>query len=352
MAFRPQGVSTAPVQLACPAPSPPASRRRALPKTRPAPHQKLTLPTKSDEARIRATLGQVMHEVLAAGEGPQAGVFRAAVPLSFVRGALFGVQERDDSELVRQLLATDDANGVTVGYTGPRLSQQHSRVWQSVVSVAALRSPTASTVLTSAPEILRMMGVKDESTKAKKWLLTKLEDLNRAQVCIKTKRVQYFGNLVSDVAYNNATGRLGISFNPRLADLFKDEIVEGNLARKAAYGRSQLAMWLHDFLASQSNAADKQIPFSVYRMRQLCGSEVEPKEFRRQLKAAAELLRTAGQTPLLQQWSIDEHDVFTYRKVATKVTLLPAGAQARVAAVTRHELAAQAARERRSKVQL
>lgn len=360
MAFQLRGVCAAPPETPVrSAIAPKALPRRALRRravdagpTHPIRHQGYASQTKAEFQQVKDELWAVQREAAAApSEEGFAIAIRNAMPLGFVRSSLFGVRERrghSDADLRPHVLASDETLGVSIGYSGPRLNQQHARLWQALIRLASLAPQPVERIFTTAPEILRMLGVADTGTTTKEWLMEKLTELGRAQVTMKTRRTRYFGALVTEMRYDLPTQRLVLGFNPRVAALFADEYVECNLARKSSYGRNQLAMWLHDFLSSQHNSPDRQVPFSVSRIQQLCGSNVKPKEFRRQLRIAAHLLATRGSAPLLLRWAIDAHDVFSYEKVVTKVTLLPAGAQARMHGEARKEAAAQSARSRRA----
>lgn len=314
----------------------PAARRKAK-------SQALTAPT--DGLAFRQSVAHAQHDL----EAPTK--LRAGIPFGFARSKLFGVHERDDTFHQKGIMLVDDRDlGIQISYAGPRLNQTHARLWQSLVHLAVTTGSGAQQLVTTRPEVLRAMGFCDASTAAQQWLDKHLQELGKAQVSIKTKRVQYWGQLLSGAASDEAGG-LVVDFNPKMALLFVDETVDLYLERKSAYGRDQLAMWLHDFLASQHNEAKRLAPIPVERLHELCGSKDNMREFRRRLRKAAQLLTTGGSSPLLLAWSIDG-DVFSYTKTNTHVTLLPKEAQAKQATHSHAERAAQQARERRARVVL
>lgn len=277
------------------------------------------------------------------------------MPLGFARSALFSVQERTGKTLQRVKLPAGP--GIELNYTGPRLHQQHALVWQSVV--ALLLEQHAATgadllegqqqLLTNRRKLLDAAGKRDTSNTTRCWVWDTLTELQSGQIALRTNRQRFSDSLLGALTMDEKTGEISIAIEARMIDLLRDEVAVINLKRKATLGRSQLALWLHDFISTQSN--DKAFPWPLKELHRLCGSSLALPQFRQRLRTAAARL-TKGTDPLLTAWHIDKHDRLVYTKIRTLVVLLPDQAKAFQLGASRHEQDVEAAKAQRQRVLL
>ncbi|QWT22519.1 hypothetical protein KPL74_11080 [Bacillus sp. NP157] len=248
------------------------------------------------------------------------------LPIAFVRGSLFGVNDRFKDPVEGQELCVDGAS--CLHYWGPRLNQTHSLLWQVIASLwidGKSAGADEDYVRVTSADLLRAIGWRDTSTRSRRWLWDRLVELQTARLELQTPRHRYSGLLLTEV-YRDETSPsapLTLRVNPRAIDLLKNEVVLTDFSRKLELTGKQLALWLHDFISSQSN--DTFIPIPVSKLHALCGSKQALAQFRpRLLQAAAELQVTTK--PLLKSFSVDKADRFVYSKSQTRVLLLPAAA--------------------------
>jgi hypothetical protein len=278
------------------------------------------------------------------------------LPLGFARSALFSVQERTGKTLQRVKLPSGP--GIELTYTGPRLHQQHNLVWQAVVSLLLEQHAASGDAVLEGPQqlatnrrkLLDAAGKRDDTSRTmRSWVWDTLTELQSGQIELRTQRQRFSDSLLGALTMNEDTGAISIAIDARMIDLLRDEVAVINLKRKATLGRSQLALWLHDFISTQSN--DQAFPWPVKELHRLCGSAQAVPQFRQRLRTAAARL-TKGTDPLLTTWHIDKHDRLVFTKIRTLVVLLPDQAKAFQLGASRHEQDIEAAKAQRQRVLL
>jgi hypothetical protein len=276
-----------------------------------------------------------------------------AVPLSFARSALFGIARGNRHSMLQDHpVAAADPLGVSLRYSGPRLTQHHALLWQAVIQAAASSKVADDRPFTvSADALLRVMGGRGNDSKQRERVWRWLKDLTGARIELFTKTQGYAGPLVFEVARDTITRQVAIRLNPKLIRLLDNEVLRNDLARKAALGRNMLALWLHDFLATHLRPP----PMAVAELCALCGSPLALPQFRQRLRAAMSLL-AKGVHPLVVSWELDRSDKLSVVKSATRVIILRAGvAEAKQKGIryqNRKEDAIQKARAQRARVAL
>ena len=94
-----------------------------------------------------------------------------------------------------------------------------------------------------------------------------------------------------------------IEYNKKLTPLFSEEdytLISADI--RHLLGDNQLARWLYNFYESHN----KPIPFAINFLQKLCRSETEPKDFKRKLKNALELVKKAHlAVNLKSKWSYE-----------------------------------------------
>ncbi|BFI94956.1 MAG: hypothetical protein RSP_04660 [Rhodanobacter sp.] len=275
------------------------------------------------------------------------------LPIGFIRSALFGVGDRPVDPILQLELAS--AKSVVIRYRGPALNQHHALLWQAILEAHRERCGNDPTQVLhiSRPALLRAIGRNDVSTAARKQCNQWLDDLTRAWVSVETAKVRYCGALLGGALLNKETSLLSISI-PGLLDLFTNEVAHIDFRRKLALGRNQLALWLHDFISSQSNDPTRMIPVPVTELRRLSGSSLKLPQFRQRLKQAIELLKAGknGTLPLLIRATIDTGDRLVFEKSRTFTLILGGKAEVRVQATNNRDRRVQEVLESRGRVAL
>jgi hypothetical protein len=278
----------------------------------------------------------------------------AGLPFGFARSGLFTVCERDATVTYLKRVLPTATKDITLTYTGPRLNQTHSLLWQVVVALVLEANVTADgqrgphVLRVTRGKILAALGWTERGSAAREWIWTALLELQQGQIELRTRRQRFSNSLLGPLEMDEVTGDLKITLDEGMLDLLRDEVAIIDLRRKRSLGKSQIAMWLHDFLASQENAP-AGIPWTVADLHALSGTSISVRHFKMRLHAAAERLMT-GDAPLLKSFSIDKRDRFCYSKVQTKVVILPAHAAGKIEATNRRDDAEQRAREQRLRV--
>lgn len=279
----------------------------------------------------------------------------SGLPFAFVRGSLFGVNDKCKDRLESQELQA--VRDISLTYSGPRLNQTHSMLWQAIVAIwirnnnERVSEEQQDHVTIGSAALLREIGWKNTSTRSRRWLWDRLIDLQTARLELRTSRQRYSGFLLTEV-YRDETlpaAPLTVRVNPRVIMLLKNEVVFTDFDRKLELAGKQLALWLHDFISSQSN--DKFIRFTVGALHALCGSKQALAQFRPRLIEAAKALQ-ATTTPLLTSFTIDKGDHFIFSKSKTTVLLLPEAAAKALTYQSKHDEAVDQARAQRAGVAL
>jgi len=284
----------------------------------------------------------------------------AGIPLSFARSSLFSVQEQSTERLLSHELPVPRGLKYILTYTGPRLNQQHSLMWQAVVTLLIaehgadkLVGGQTMTLKTSRRKLLLAAGKTDTSRVSREWAWETLKELQSGQLELSTPRSGYSNTLLGALVEDRTgAGKFEIDVDGRMIDLLRDEVATIDLKRKASLGRSQLALWLHDFISTQANHAEgrnRYYPWPVKVLHQLCGSVQGLPQFRIRLADAADRLKKC-ENPLLLEWHINrDKDELVYKKANTRVILIPEAAQRMQHAVSNHERGVIEAKQERRK---
>jgi hypothetical protein len=110
-------------------------------------------------------------------------------------------------------------------------------------------------------------------------------------VKIKIGTKLFAGSLINNVYIDtDGDGKLVIEYNKKLTPLFMDNdytVISYDV--RHLLGDNQLSRWLYSFYESHN----QPMPFAINFIQKLCRSESEPKEFKRLLKAALEMVKKA-----------------------------------------------------------
>lgn len=223
---------------------------------------------------------------------------KRAMPGDFIACALFSaLQEKDAEYLERVQLAS--INGLSVTYTGHRLTQVHADVWEAIMHLGRQRSE-GSRVEFRARQLLSLMGRhtgKSQREQLKTWLA------HLSATCVeitdtKEKR-RYWGSLLprgADKVEGDDT-LYAVEINRDLARMFQSGIALVDWTERQQLRGKWLALWL------QRHFARFQKPMAVSDLYRLSDSRTKQlRDFRRQLRLALDELKGVG---VIAAWSID-----------------------------------------------
>lgn len=210
------------------------------------------------------------------------------VPNGMLRSALFGAIRRGRRRfLQREKIASVD--GVTVFQTGPRLDQADLDVWEQCLHLARTGG-LGLEVRFTGHGFLRAIG-RSTGKSQHEWLKDALARLMSAVVEMQDGRRAYSGQLIHHWYRDDETHQHVIVINPKLAALYTaDGWTAEQWDQRLALRRQPLAQWLHGFYSTHA----EPYPYSVERLRELCGSEVARlRDFRAELRDALAALAAA-----------------------------------------------------------
>jgi hypothetical protein len=223
---------------------------------------------------------------------------KRAMPGEFIACALFSsIQEKDAEYIERSQLAS--INGLSVTYTGHRLTQVHADVWEAIMHLGR-QFPEGSRVMFRARQLLSLMGRhtgKSQRDQLKTWLC------HLSATCVeivdtKEKR-RYWGSLLprgADKVEGDDT-LYAVEINRDLAKMFQSGIALVDWNQRQELRGKWLALWL------QRHFARFDKPMAVADLYRLSDSKTKQlRDFRRQLRAALAELQAVG---VIATWRID-----------------------------------------------
>jgi hypothetical protein len=223
---------------------------------------------------------------------------KRAMPGDFIACALFSsLQEKDADYLERSQLAS--INGLSVTYTGHRLTQVHADVWEAIMHLGR-QFPEGSSVQFRARQLLSLMGRhtgKSQRDQLKTWLA------HLSATCVeitdtKEKR-RYWGSLLprgADKVEGDDT-LYAVEINRDLAKMFQSGLALVDWKERQELRGKWLALWL------QRHFARFLKPMTVADLYRLSDSRTKQiRDFRRQLRAALTDLQVVG---VITAWRID-----------------------------------------------
>lgn len=233
----------------------------------------------ADEAKI---LGTAMQQLL-----PEIFEGKRAIPNCFLRGALFGMVRKGRRALVGDM-PIFSMSQYDLTFTGYELDQNDLEVWDTLIFLAKDRD-IDNELKISLYELCQIMKLSDQKINREN-LLNRAKRLALGKISIKHNSKEYYGSLIDDVYIDsNGDGRLVIRYNKKLAPLFTDDFTYVSADIKHLLGDNQLARWIYNFYESHR----EPLPFALNFIQKLCRSESAPKEFKRLLKTALEMVKQA-----------------------------------------------------------
>lgn len=228
-----------------------------------------------------------------------------AAPSDILRSALFGISKKGKRlYFEREELAS--WKGTSIAFTGKRLDQWDEDVWLQSLHLYRQQELPSKVFCTNRSFLKEIGRSGDGRTIAK--LHDSLERLVACAITLKTPEHLYQGSLLSGWAMERETGRLMLSLNKEVAQLFEGNISRINWEIRKAL-KTDLAKWLYAY--TQTHKATKAQPHraTVSLLRELCGSTASLKSFRYKLKAACEQLKASK---IVDTWSITPNDALEF----------------------------------------
>lgn len=223
---------------------------------------------------------------------------KRAMPGEFIACALFSALQGKDAEYVeRQRLAS--VNGLTVIFTGKRLTQVHADVWEAIMHMGR-QQPEGSLVRCTARQLLRLMG-RQTGGKQRDDLDLWLNQLTATSVVIRNDAggERFRGSLLprsadKDVAHDTA---YAFDINRDLARILSTNLFLVDWEKRRQLQRKPLASWL------QRHFSRFHKPVAVAELCRLSDSKTKRLvDFRKQLRVALSELQQVG---VIGTWSID-----------------------------------------------
>jgi hypothetical protein len=233
-----------------------------------------------EEAKL---LGTTMQQLL-----PEIFEDRRAIPNCFLRGALFGMVRKGRRALVEnQPIFT--MSQYEVSFSGSEMDQNDLEIWDTLIYLAKNRNIDSELRITLY-DLCQQMRL-SPTQKTYERLVARVQRLQFGQVKINKDKKQFGGSLINNYYIDtDGDSKLVIEYNKKLMPLFVDgdyTLISADI--RHLLGDNQLARWLYNFYESHN----QPIPFAINFIQKLCRSESEPKEFKRLLKNASELVKKA-----------------------------------------------------------
>jgi hypothetical protein len=208
------------------------------------------------------------------------------VPNTMLRSALFGIQrERSGLSMIDNMILMCPREA-TIKYSGPRLNQDDSLVWQMIIrAVRQSKVPMGGIIQLSYQDIIKSLGLSDGGANFN-WLKACLERLHKAHVVIDTPTEVIRSHLLVGYSTEKKTKKIKVGISALLVPLFAEDLTDVDVLRKASL-KSQLSRWLHDFYSSHSNP----IPYSIEKIKELSRSEAQTSKFRQMVIKSMEELK-------------------------------------------------------------
>jgi hypothetical protein len=224
---------------------------------------------------------------------------KRAIPTDFVACALFaGIQGKDAAYVEQERIAS--ANGLTITFTGRRLTQVHADVWEGIMHLAR-QCPEGGVVRFRYRQLLRLIGRhtgKRQRDELKLWL----DHLTATSVVIhdEKNKQRFRGSLLPRSAERDEDNDtlLAVEISRDLARMLSSGFSLVDWQQRQRLQKKPLALWLQHYFSRFPK------PVTVAELHRLSGSTSRTLfHFRAQLKLALTELETEG---VIGGWRIDD----------------------------------------------
>lgn len=210
-----------------------------------------------------------------------------ALPGDFIACALFSASKRT-SHVTRAELAS--INGLTVIYTGKRLTQVHADVWMGIMHLAR-EQYSGDRVVFRERQLLELIG-RHTRQGQRRDLLMWLSELTATDVLIQDdqKKRRYGGSLLPWREEDDGDGhtKFVVDITRQLAKILAGNYWRIDWEQRKALQKKPLALWLQTYFARFKR------PVTVRQLHALSGSTAKLKMFRFHLARALDELHEAG----------------------------------------------------------
>lgn len=237
-----------------------------------------------------------------------------AMPLNFVRSALFSATKSKKGEPALTEVTLASANNVSIVFSGKRLTQVHADVWEQLIHRA--RSQEIGTrIVVREREFLRSIG-RNPRQREKALLSQWWAELQATAVRVidhkNNDRSLSVSLLPSEARQTLPSGEVeySIKIDEEMNRIFrrKESLAFIDWEKRKLLKQKPLALWLQHFFAGVSR------PLSVDMIRSLSGSDTRRnKHFRSSLRTALKALVDVG---VLQTAAILKDDAVMVTRVA------------------------------------
>ena len=205
-----------------------------------------------------------------------------------MRGALFGMVRKGRRALVGDMpIFTMSQYDLT--FTGYELDQNDLEVWDTLMYLAKERK-IEQDLRISLYDLCQQMRLTNNG-KTLDALKNRIARLKVGTVKIKLNGKEFGGSLINNYFIDTTgDGKLVIEYNKKLTPLFSEgdyTLISADI--RHLLGDNQLSRWLYNFYESHN----QPLPFAINFLQKLCRSDSQPKEFKRLLKNALEIVKKA-----------------------------------------------------------
>lgn len=250
---------------------------------------------------------------------------KRAMPIDFIRSALFAaIQAKDATYLRGEQIAS--ANGLTIVFTGRRLTQVHADIWEGIMYLAGKANKSEKDyVAFTAGQLLRLIGRKTGNSQHKqlKRMITDLTATSVEIIDTRNKR-RFWGSLLPKGADQDSgqDTQYAVHLNRDLVKLFARGYATIDWRQRQKLLKKPLALWLQHFLS------DEPKPVTVEFIHKHSGSTARSlRHFREQLRMALDELVKVG---VLESWAIEDKDIVRTKLARSSHDALPSAQETAV----------------------
>ncbi|MGJ3494678.1 plasmid replication initiator TrfA [Piscirickettsia salmonis] len=234
-----------------------------------------------------------------------------SVPVAFLRSALFSVVKRGPR---KQFFLDNNARapiiaswkGYEIRYTGSQLNQSDLDVLIACFQICQ-EEGLGRRVQISMYKVATTMGRRG-GQKYYDWIEESIRRLENGNIYIATsdQRFEFSGSLIEN--FKRAGDGWELRLNHDLFKLFQDGYTAIDLETRRSLN-SDLDKWVYGFFCSHNGSS---YPIGIDKLRELSGSEREPKKFKSDFKSTMERLK--NQTNIELTFSDPKHTLIKSKK--------------------------------------
>lgn len=237
------------------------------------------------------------------------------IPNVLIRSALFSTKRLSNK---RNVVSTKiySQNGYEVTYDGEELNQIDSQVYQAVVMIMKSKSDinTPNTVKFNIKDIILLLG-KHGNGNDYTCVKNSLNRLKKCVITIASGKTNYSGNLLNYVYSVNNDNQVEVN------SVFCNFLTSSDQTVCDVESKSKisklLSKWLFDYFRSHS----RYIPLDIEYLLNLCGSNMNIRKFRQQLKISMDELILNHSFPI-KSYSIENDKLSVSSKNFNKTNII------------------------------